>query len=114
MAGEAVKLSVDLLYLCMFLVSVWIVLLTLQCLLQHIRALQTLRRAHALQSRHFRLLQRLHAVQPFGKYCILCVIYPFAVAMIQLPLQYITPGCNATSTGSLYCNGGSRTPSHFH
>ena len=35
MAGEAVKLSVDLLYPCVFSVSVWTALLTLQCLLQH-------------------------------------------------------------------------------
>ena len=36
MAGEALKLSVqDLLYLCVFSISFWTVLLTLQCLLQH-------------------------------------------------------------------------------
>ena len=36
MAGEAVKLSVDLLYPSVFSVSFWTVLLMLQCLLQHI------------------------------------------------------------------------------
>ena len=63
MAGEALKLSVDLLYLCVFSVSFWTVLLTLQSLLQHIRALQAFRHARVLQSRCFRLLQCLHAVQ---------------------------------------------------
>jgi len=42
MAGEAVRLSAHLLYPFMFSVSVWTALLTLQCLLQHIQALQAL------------------------------------------------------------------------
>ena len=45
MAGEVVKLSFDLLYPSMFSVSFWTVSVTLQCLLQHIRALQALRHA---------------------------------------------------------------------
>jgi len=53
----AVRLSVDLLYPCMFSVFVWTALLMLQCPLQHIRALQLLQ---ALQSQSFRLLQCLH------------------------------------------------------
>ena len=42
MAGEVIKLSVDLLYPCVLSVSVWTVLLTLQCLLHHVQALQAL------------------------------------------------------------------------
>jgi len=68
-AGEAVRLSVYLLYPRVFSVSIWTASRALQCLLQHIQALQTLQCARALQllsvlqSRHFRLLQRLYLMQ---------------------------------------------------